>query len=121
MIPAWAYRGAPVACVNTDHVPNAQWGDIVGPEIGNHYHLTYIAVGVHGIIAVQLSEMGDMVLPDGTPYGFPLIWFRPLVSQNEDVALVKSLLRPIDPIRLADEYERSFEDAENALLRYTLP
>lgn len=118
----WARPGARCVCITTAWEFVVRFGyERFHPDVDVHLWEKLI------IQRVELSMDGSSLLLvfEGKDQrcGYSVNFFRPIVDrpEAEDIAMFKSLLRPADPIELADAYERSFADVEEALNRFDLP
>jgi hypothetical protein len=89
-IPGWARIGAKVVCVDVSNRPGCKWVDGEAPILGGIYTIdrTYVTAST-GEAAADLREIKRSALARemyGDDAGYGLHRFRPLITQQDDIA-----------------------------------
>lgn len=120
-IPHWCFVGAKVVCVDDTHPHGYAWCEDA-PTVGMTYTVSRVwryPVSIDesdGEIVVELAEIGQRTVASAVwkqDIGYGLYRFRPLVSQEDDVAMFQ---RPVTDMTIVERLDRLAEilDAEGA-------
>lgn len=96
----WARVGVKCVCVKEARRIYEYDQGCTFAEIGQTYTVRDVGVfgGRVGIVLEEIvNPIGDVTKGFGGETGFPIHFFRPLITQADDIALIKSLLLPVKP------------------------